>query len=93
MADQSGVDRKAALAKLKEEAENEMRRVLPEERASKRAKVDGDTSEDIQETDGDEEATPQEQQLVASRFNYAAVQELSTGLQGFLATCRIKRCD
>lgn len=67
------------LARLRAEAEAEMRRHLPTEgggdRAAKRRKT------------GFEEA----ERHAGGRFDYGAVQELATGLTGFLLTCQLQR--
>lgn len=68
------------LARLRAEAEAEMRRHLPTEGgggrdAKRRRKTGGEETE----------------RHAGGRFDYGAVQELATGLTGFLLTCQLQR--
>lgn len=66
------------LARLRAEAEAEMRRRLPTEgggRAAKRRKTGGEEAE----------------RQAGGRFDYGAIQELTTGITGFLLTCQLQR--
>ncbi|PRW44977.1 hypothetical protein C2E21_6182 [Chlorella sorokiniana] len=65
------------LARLRAEAEAEMRRRLPTEggRAAKRRKMGGGEAE----------------RQAGGRFDYGAIQKLATGITGFLLTCQLQR--
>ena len=65
------------LARLRAEAEAEMRRRLPTDggRAVKRRKTGGEEAE----------------RQAGGRFEYGAVRELATGITGFLLTCQLQR--
>ena len=68
----------ARLARLRAEAEAEMRRHLPGGgggRAAKRRKTEGEEAE----------------RQAGGRFEYGAVRELATGIAGFLLTCQLQR--
>ncbi|GLC35877.1 hypothetical protein PLESTB_000515300 [Pleodorina starrii] len=65
-----------ALARLRREAEIEMRRVLDESRPRKRPRAAGDDDAPFVPVD---------------RYRYAVIQELEAGAKGFIVTCNFRR--
>lgn len=71
------------LAKLRAEAEAEMRRTLPGSRPAKRQKKGSGS--------GGSNGLAGPAAALGGRFDYGALKELPLGLQGFLLTCQLQR--